>query len=304
MRPARSRTPPSSNDSKTFIDRAAFLARKATFLMRYLRLTPQALLGTLWENRLLTRALVAREVLGRYRGSVLGVLWSLFNPILMLTVYTFVFSVVFKARWNAGSDSRTEYALALFVGLIAFNLVAECVNRSPGLILANANYVKKVIFPLEILPVVTLGAALFHALASLAVWLLFLLVAVGPPHWTALWLPFVLLPLALFVLGISWMLASVGVYLRDVGHVVGLFTTALMFLSPIFYPASALPDSLRTLFQLNPLTPSIEMMRDVLLWGRNPSLLLLAGETAVGATVAWAGFAWFQKTRKGFADVL
>lgn len=272
--------------------------------MRTFSSSPAALALSIWQNRSLIRSLIVREILGRYRGSALGVLWSLFNPILMLTVYTFVFSIVFKARWNPGSESRTEFALALFVGLIAFNLFAECMNRAPNLILENANYVKKVVFPLETLPIVNLGAAVFHAAVSLVVWAAFYLIAAGVPHATALWVPVVLLPLVLLAAGMSWALASLGVYLRDVGHVIGLVTTSLMFLSPVFYPASALPEALRPLFELNPLTSVIEMLRDSLMWGREPSPSRLAASVLVAAVVACLGFAWFQKTRRGFADVL
>lgn len=272
--------------------------------MRTFSASPRAMVSSVWENRALLRALVVREVLGRYRGSALGLLWALFNPILMLAVYTFVFSVVFKARWSGGSDSPTEYALALFAGLIAYNLFAECVTRSPGLVLANANYVKKVIFPLEILPVVGIGAALFHALVSLCVWLAFFVAVSGLPAATVAWTPLVLLPLVLLVAGVSWALASLGVYLRDVGQVTSLLTTVLLFMSPVFYPASALPERLQPVYQLNPLTSIIEMLRDVLMWGKAPSPTSLALATLVGAMVAWGGFAWFQKTRRGFADVL
>ena len=258
----------------------------------------------LWCHRSLTVALIKREIIGRYRGSVFGILWSLFNPIFMLTVYTFVFSFVFKARWSSGSESKTEFALVLFAGLIVFNLFAECVNRAPGLILANVNYVKKVVFPLEILPWVTLGSALFHALISLVVWLIAYLILFGMPHLTALFLPLVILPLLLLTLGISWALASLGVYLRDISQFIGIFTTVLLFLSPIFYPASALPEQYRPLLLCNPLTPTIEQIRDVLFWGKVPDPLLLAASLCGAALIAWLGFAWFQKTRRGFADVL
>lgn len=272
--------------------------------MRNFSLSPRSLVSDLWENRSLLRSLVVREILGRYQGSVFGVLWSLFNPVLMLTVYTFVFSVVFKARWTPASNSRSEFALALFVGLIAFNLFAECINRAPGLILSNANYVKKVVFPLEILPIVSLGAALFHAVVSLGVWLAFYAVVSGLPHWTVLLTPILLVPLVLLVCGLSWALAALGVYLRDVGQVTALGTTVLMFLSPVFYPVSALPPALQIVFKLNPLTPIIEMLRDVLMWGRMPSVTQVGVSLLVGLVVAWMGFIWFQKTRKGFADVL
>lgn len=272
--------------------------------MRDFPATPIEMVASLWRNRSLIHASAKREVLGRYRGSALGLLWSFFNPLFMLTVYTFVFSVVFKARWGTGGGSRTEFALLLFAGLIVFNLFAECINRAPGLVLANPNYVKKVVFPLEILPFVGVLSAAYHAAISLGVWLAAYLVLFGLPHITALLLPLVILPFALFILGLGWTLASLGVFLRDVSQVIGLVTTTLMFLSPIFYPASALPESYRHFLYLNPITPVIEMTRDLLYWGKMPDPGLMAAYWLVTGIIAWVGFAWFQKTRKGFADVL
>lgn len=272
--------------------------------MRIFSANPREMIAALWRNRELIKASTKREVLGRYRGSVMGILWSFFNPLFMLAVYTFVFSVVFQARWGAGSESKTEFALLLFAGLMMFNLFAECINRAPSLILSNTNYVKKVVFPLEILPAVTLLSALFHGLISLGVWLLAYLVFFGLPHATALYLPLIVLPFVLFILGLSWALASLGVFLRDVSQFIGVLTTTLMFLSPIFYPATALPEDYRHLLYLNPLTPVIEQIRDVLFWGKTPDFALLAVYWLATASIAWLGFAWFQKTRKGFADVL
>ncbi len=272
--------------------------------MRNFSASPREMLASLWRNRDLIKASTKREVLGRYRGSVMGILWSFFNPLFMLAVYTFVFSVVFKARWNTGSDSKTEFALVLFAGLMMFNLFAECINRAPGLILANVNYVKKVVFPLEILPAVTLFSALFHWLISVGVWLLAHCLFFGVPHATALLLPVIVLPFVMFIIGLGWALASLGVYLRDVSQIIGVITTVLMFLSPIFYPASALPEDYRHLLYLNPLTPVVEMTRDVLYWGKMPDFALLGIYWLATAFIAWLGFAWFQKTRKGFADVL
>jgi lipopolysaccharide transport system permease protein len=272
--------------------------------MQNFSIAPSEMASSFWRNRNLIRSLVHREVVGRYRGSLMGILWSFFNPLFMLLVYTFVFSVVFKARWNSGSDSKTEFALVLFTGLIIFNLFSECFNRAPTLILSNVNYVKKVVFPLEILPWVTLGSALFHSAISLVVWLSAYVIFMGAPQITVLWLPLVLLPLLLFIMGVSWALASLGVYLRDVSQLTGMATTVLLFLSPIFYPASALPEKYRQILYLNPITPSIEMMRDVLYWGKSPNYALLAGTIALAAMIALVGFAWFQKTRRGFADVI
>ncbi|WP_296677879.1 ABC transporter permease [Thiothrix sp. UBA2332] len=272
--------------------------------MRNFSPSPIEMLHSLWRNRGLISSLIKREVVGRYRGSFMGILWSFFNPVFMLAVYTFVFSVVFEARWRGGSDSKTEFALILFAGMVVFNLFAECANRSPGLILSNVNYVKKIIFPLEILPVVALGAAAFHLLVSVLVWLLFHVLFFGMPHLTLLLLPFILLPLMLFTLGIAWLLASLGVYLRDVGQIVGVATTALLFLSPIFYPVSALPENYQTLLHFNPLTLVIEQTRQVLISGTMPNIKLWGLYLIGSSTVAWFGFAWFQRTRRGFADVL
>lgn len=272
--------------------------------MRDFPATPGEMVASLWRNRGLIHASAKREVLGRYRGSALGLLWSFFNPVFMLLVYTFVFSVVFNARWGTGSESKTEFALVLFAGLVVFNLFAECINRAPGLILSNVNYVKKVVFPLEILPFVGLLSALFHGAISLGVWLLAYLVLFGIPHPTALYLPLIVLPFVLFIMGLSWALASLGVYLRDAGQFIGTVTTVLMFLSPIFYPATALPEAYRNLLYLNPLTPVIEQARAVLYFGNAPDFAMLAVYWAATFIIAWLGFAWFQKTRKGFADVL
>lgn len=272
--------------------------------MQHFSLSPESMLRSAWRNRALIAAMTRREVVGRYRGSFLGMFWSLFNPILMLVIYTFVFSVVFKARWSAGSESRTEFALMLFAGLMIFNLFAECINRAPALIISNVNYVKKVVFPLEVLPWVTLGSALFHLLVSLVVWLVTCVVLFGQLQATVLLLPLILLPLLLLILGAVWFLASLGVYLRDVSQVVGVLTSVLMFLSPIFYPLTALPERYRGLLEANPLTPAVEGARAVLFLGQQPDWLGWAGYCVAAAFFCWAGFAWFQKTRKGFADVL
>jgi lipopolysaccharide transport system permease protein len=271
--------------------------------MRDFPATPREMVASLWRNRSLIHASAKREILARYRGSAVGLLWSFFNPLLMLTIYTFVFSVIFEARWGGGG-SKTEFALVLFAGLLVFNLFADCINRAPGLILSSTNYVKKVVFPLEILPFVGLLSALFHTLISLGVWLIAYTLFYGIPHLTVFYLPLVLLPFCLFLMGLSWALASLGVFLRDVPQFIGLLTTALMFLSPIFYPTTALPEDYRRILYLNPLTTVIEQTRDVLFWGKMADLFMLVMHCVVTLVIAWLGFAWFQKTRKGFADVL
>lgn len=264
-----------------------------------------ALFRSFWRHRQLISQLTKREVLGRYKGSVLGLAWSFFYPVFMLLVYTFVFSEIFKSRWGSGEDaSRVQFALVLFVGMIVLNVFSDVLNKAPALILSNINFVKKVVFPIEILPVVTTAGALFHGIVSLCVLLIALLLADGGLHWTALALPLVLAPLVLITLGCAWIFASLGVFLRDVGQMTSILTTVLLFLSPVFYPVAAVPEAFRPLIMLNPLTFIIEQARAVLIWGRLPDWPMLGLYILLAGAFAWLGFMWFQKTRKGFADVL
>ena len=264
-----------------------------------------SLISSVIIHRQLIAQMVKREIIGRYKGSIFGLAWSFLNPIFMLIIYTFVFSVVFKARWGEDStDSKTQFALLVFVGMIVLGLFTEAINRSPSLIIGNANYVKKVVFPLEILPVISLGAALFHAAVSFLV-LTFALVGINHQlHWTIIFAPLVFAPLVFFTLGVTWMLASLGVFMRDVGQTVGILTTVLMFMSPVFYPISALPVQFQGVMMLNPLTFIIEQTRAIAISGHTPNWSGLAIYTMVALIVMCLGYAWFQKTRKGFADVL
>lgn len=264
-----------------------------------------ALSKNLWHNRQLIIQMTKREVVGRYKGSVMGLAWSFFNPVFMLTVYTFVFSVVFKARWGVGGeDSKALFAVVLFVGMIVHGLFAEVLNRAPGLILCNVNYVKKVVFPLEILPVVSIVTALFHCMISLCVLLIAFFVFNGYLYWTTILIPLVLIPFVIFTLGLAWMLASTGVFLRDVSQVIGIVTTVMMFLAPVFYPLTAVPEKYIPFIMANPLTFIIQQAREVLILGHLPNWIGLGIYVLVAIVVAWCGYTLFQKTRKGFADVL
>lgn len=269
-------------------------------------ISPLALSKCLWRNRQLIVQMTKREVMGRYKGSAIGLAWSFFNPVFMLVVYTFVFSDIFKSRWGGigGDESKTQFAVVLFVGMIVLSLFSEVVNRAPTLIFSNVNYVKKVVFPLEILPVVVMGAALFHNLISLCVLLAAFLIFNGYLQWTVIFTPLVLFPLIILTTGLAWMLAAIGVYLRDVGQTIGIITTILMFLSPVFYPVTAVPERFRAYIMANPLTFIIEQTREVLIWGHLPNWAGLGIYTLAATIIDWAGYALFQKTRKGFADVL
>lgn len=267
---------------------------------------PLRALAGVWRHRQLVVELTRRDVIGRYRGSVMGLAWSFINPLLMLAAYTFVFSAIFQARWPERSlgHSKVEFALILFAGLIVHSVMADCLNRAPTVITNNANYVKKVVFPIEVLPVVALLSALFHAAVSTLVLVLALLLVTGSVPVTAIAFPVVLLPFAFGVAGFAWLLASLGVFLRDVGQSVGVLVMLMMFLAPIFFPLAAVPAEFKAVVMLNPLTWFVEASRDVLLWGVWPSVTSWLIAAMVGSLTALGGLWWFQTTRKGFADVL
>jgi lipopolysaccharide transport system permease protein len=266
--------------------------------------SPLVAVRSLWAQRELIRQLAIREVLGRYKGSYLGTLWTFLNPLILLLVFTFVFGVVFQARWGRVAESTAQVALVFFAGLIVFNVFAESVSRSPSLILANANYVKRVVFPLEVLSVVVLVSALFHALVSTVILLLAVLLVLGHLPWTIVFLPLVAVPLIFLVLGLSWFISALGVYVRDIGQFIALFVTALMFLTPIFYPLTAIPQQFRFIYGFNPLSYIVEDARRVLLWAELPDWGWVLVGTPLSALVAGLGYAWFQKARRGFADVI
>jgi lipopolysaccharide transport system permease protein len=268
-------------------------------------LNPIAMARNLWRHRDLIRQFTRREIEGRYKGSFLGLFWSFVNPLVLLLIYTFVFGVVFKARWpNAKTDNLGEFAITLFCGLICFTIFSDCINRAPGSIISVPNYVKKVVFPLEILAVSAFGSALFHALVSLSILLCANLLLNGTLQWTLLLLPIVALPLVFFSLGLSWLLASLGVFVRDISYTVVLVVQVLFFLTPIFYPLQTIPEPYQAILRLNPLTSAVENFRRVILWGGQPSWIgLLLWLLATGA-VMLLGYTWFMKTKKAFADVI
>lgn len=262
-------------------------------------------LVVLYRHRSLIRRFVQRDIASRYHGSVFGLAWSFFTPLVLLGIYTLVFSGVFKATWAGDTaQSTVSFAVILFTGLIAFTFVGDCLNRAPMLILANANYVKKVVFPIEILPVTAVLSALFHALVSTGALLLMLVLLRHDFSVVAWWAPVIVIPLIFYVFGICWVLASIGVFLRDLGQAINLLTTVLMFASPVFYPREALPEGFRQLLGLNPLAYTIQDLRAVLLFSGTPDPYQWAAHLLLSMVICLLGFRWFQKTRKGFADVL
>lgn len=271
--------------------------KTALFFLSYIRVVI--------KNISLVITLSEREIKGKYKGSYLGFLWAIINPLLLLLVYTFVFSVVFKARWGGDiGEAKLDFALVMFVGIVIHGMLSESLIKSTGLILNNPNYVKKIIFPLELLPLVNAIAAFAHALIALAALLVVFLCTKAYVNWTCVFVPIIMLPLFFCCVGFGFVLASLGVFLRDISQGVGFLTTALLFLSPVFYPVSALPESYQEWMNFNPLTPIIEQSREVIIVGNFPDWMVLIKAYAFSILSCFIGYAWFQKTRKGFADVL
>lgn len=266
--------------------------------------SPLSIVRLALAHRRLILRLARREVEARYRGSVLGIVWSVLTPLLMVAAYTFVFSVIFQPRWNVPPGANANFALLLYSGLLVFGLFSEPASRAPGLVLENVSYIKKVVFPLEILPLVAMVAAGVNFIIGFGVLMVLYVAMLGLPPATILLLPVVMVPVVLFTLGFTWLLAALGVFLRDLRHAVGILVSLMMFLGPIFYPVTAVPEGIRWLLYLNPLTPVLEFSKDVLFWGTVPSLAMLGGTILAAWVAAWLGHLCFAKLRPGFADVV
>jgi lipopolysaccharide transport system permease protein len=266
--------------------------------------TPQFASSHVWQHRRLIFTLAKREVSARFRGSILGVFWALLLPLTMLAIYSLVFGVIFKARWGVETGAKGEFAIILFTGLLLHALLADLITRSPLLMVHNANFVKKVVFPLEILPVVALLSGLFQFCVGFAVLLVGAVLVYGTLPLTLLFAPLIVWPFACIVLGGCWFLAAVGVYFRDIAQVMGVAATLLLFFSTVFYPAEHLPAALQPLIYLNPISFAADQLRLVTLQGAWPDWNGLALYYAAAFFALAFGFAVFQRARKGFADVL
>jgi lipopolysaccharide transport system permease protein len=283
---------------------AIFRTHESESILAYLN--PVRPFVQMWRQRGLLSAFTRREIEGRYKGSHLGLVWALINPLMMLAVYTFVFHGVFKNRWNASDPNENfmVYAMHMFARIIAFNVFAESVNRAPTLITTNPNYVKKVVFPLEILPVSLIGSALFHSLLSLGVMLISALFGAGTLHLSWLYLPICYVPLVLLTAGVCWFLASLGVFLRDIGNFISVLTTLLFFLTPITYREEWVPKWAITVFHLNPLASIVSNFGRAVNDAQPPDWPSLAIVTVVGLATAVCGYAWFMLIKRAFADVI
>jgi len=262
---------------------------------------PLAIAADLYHQRHLLGQLVKRDVLLRYRGAYFGLLWIFLNPLIMLAIFSFVFGQIFQSRWPAQTGG-IPFALNLYCGLIAFNIFAETVGRAPAAVRGHPSYVKKIIFPVQILPLVPLGAALTHGAFNLLI-LGAALAWAGHLSAGLLLIPLLLIPLLLAALGLAWFLAAWGVFIKDMSQIVPVFVQMLMFLSPIFYPVQAVPGPLRPLFEHNPLGAVIEAMRAALAGlGINWTSWSIA--LAVALVICLLGHAFFQRSRDEFADAL
>ena len=260
-----------------------------------------------WTRRSLISRLARREIEARYRGSFFGAAWVVLMPLVMIAIYSFVFGTVFRARWAtpAGeADTSYNFAMLLFGGLIVFNIFSDAIVRSPGLVLENQSYVKKVVFPLEILPWVVMATVLFNAFVTFVVFMAFYVALYGLPPVTILLLPLVVLPIVLITIAGTYIFSSLGVFLRDLRLLVPLLATAMLFMSPVFFPVSAVPEAFRPLMLVNPLTIGINEVREVIFWGTVPDPAEWLIYTLAALIAAWAGHAWFTRTKKAFADVL
>ena len=264
-----------------------------------------SILAIPWQFRDLISILTWREIAGRYRGSLLGSLWPLLNPLIMLGLYTSVFGVILQSRWPGSEDQGMgAFALRLLSGMLVHGLLAEVLGRAPSLVTSQPNYVTKVVFPLEVLAWVNLLTALFHAGLALAVMLLINGLFGSGFAWAQLALPVLLLPFCMILLGASWFLAALGVYVRDMNQLIGPLVTIMMFLAPLFYPRSVMPAALQPWLALNPITIPIEQSRRVLFEAQWPQWDVMAQYSLVAVVVYLFGLWVFSKLKKGFADVL
>ena len=252
----------------------------------------------------LTRELTKRDILGRYRGASFGLLWAILSPFLMLLIYAVAFGSIFMSRWPQQVEGGPSYALILFAGLIVHGFFSECLSRSPALIVGNASYVKRVVFPLEILPWPMVLSGFFHAIVNMLVLLGLQLIQTGPPPWTFVFFPLVLLPLALLCAAVGWLFASLAVYLRDIAQITAVLSAAMLFLSSALVPVEGISPDYQFLFRLNPLTFIIDQMRAVALWGQMPDWTGLGIYALVSLMICFLCYGWFRATRSGFADVL
>lgn len=249
--------------------------------------------------------LVKRDFQERYKGSILGLFWAVLHPLLLLIIYTIVFSQIFKLRWAGVSEtSQFDFSIILFSGLMLFNVLAEVLGRSTSAINSNANFVKKMVFPISLLPLICVASALINFCFSFMIWFIFVIIVKALPNLNSLLLPIVILPIIILAVGLSYFLSALTVFFRDLGQITGISTTALLFLSPIFYDRDMVPQHLQTVLSLNPLTKIIENFRQLMIWGETPRLPDLIAPYIVGIFIFVIGFLCFSFLKSKFADTV
>ena len=251
----------------------------------------------------LIASLTRRELASRYKGSAGGMLWAVMTPLVMIGIFTFVFAKIFGARFGA-RGSAWEFALYLFCGLLPWTAFSESVQLSTQTVVSHANLVKRVLFPLELLPVSHVLASFMNQMFGTVALLIAALAIQRELHPSILWLPVVAAPQILATLGAAWLVASLGVYLRDMVQAVSLILMAWLYVTPIIYPEAIVPEQYRMLLNLNPFTPLIRSYRQIMLEGSAPDWRGLAYFTAFAVVAFLFGYWWFARTRRGFADVI
>jgi lipopolysaccharide transport system permease protein len=286
------------------------VARRATLrrerALRSLRRGFTEPVATIWRNRGLIRVMVRRDILGRYRGSFAGAFWTLINPLLLMLTYFFVFGLVLRSRIE-GDPSRSGFGLYFLAGILPWLAVSEALGRAPSVILEHRNFVKKLVFAVETLPVNLVASGLVSELFAVLLFGVFLLLLRGGVPPAAIWLPMLLIPQILLTLGLSWFLGALGVFVRDLGHVAGFLLTIWFFLTPICYPETslgALPHSATLLLSKNPMYVLVQGYRAILLHNRAPAFGPLWKLWLLSAAAFLLGHAWFHRLRKSFADIL
>jgi lipopolysaccharide transport system permease protein len=283
------------------VDVGAGSRRNRRGVARQRVLAPFDAFGRHWN---LVLELTRRDILGRYRGASFGLLWSLFGPLMILAIYSVAFGQIFKSRWQQDAGEDAAFGIVLFLGIIVHGFFAECFARSPRLMLDNANYVKRVIFPLQVLPWSVALSALFHTAMNMLVFVVLAALVYDRASPLLFLVPVVLAPLVLLTVAVSWVVASLGVYVRDINQATPVVVTALFFLSSAIVPVHTLSPRYQAIFHLNPLTFFIDQVRDVALWGRAPDWSSLGAWMLVAVAALYLAHAWFRTTSKGFADVL
>jgi lipopolysaccharide transport system permease protein len=260
----------------------------------------------LWRHRSLILTLSRRELNGRFQGTLLGRLWLVLAPLLMLCIYAFFFGEILQAKWSIGASGSgfANFTLILFSGLMLHQFLSECLSRAPDLVLSNPNYVKKIIFPLEILALVTVKVTSLQLLISVLVLLGAFVVMTGQVYWQWIFLPLILIPFVVLTVGLVWLFSALGVFLRDLGQMVLYLSNILLFMSPVFYPMDRLPDGMQFIYYVNPLIVIIEQVRQVLFMGASPDWVILLGYSAIALVVACVGYYFFSRSKPAFADVM